>query len=152
MHLEVHGLEGFLSLSITNSKNPTLSAIMRRIDSTGKGQIGFEDFIKFLTPTSEGEKRAEMSQIITEDSKEEYYENRYRRNSSSLKSIRGHKFSQIEREVDRKRNISKLKDGNGGIEGNGGVDGIGEVEVIGDMKYSKMKHQKVGLFWFYKKI
>jgi hypothetical protein len=51
--VEVNGIENFLKGTSKLISSDIVSAILRRIDSTGDGKINFSDFMKFLTSDNE---------------------------------------------------------------------------------------------------
>jgi hypothetical protein len=54
MSIEVNGIESFLKTTKSSKvSSEIVNAILRRIDSTGDGEITFKDFKKFLTPFKE---------------------------------------------------------------------------------------------------
>jgi hypothetical protein len=51
--IEVNGIENFLKSTSKDVSSNMVNAVLRRIDSTGDGNISFDDFLKFLTPQSD---------------------------------------------------------------------------------------------------
>jgi hypothetical protein len=51
--IEVNGIENFLKSTSRDVSPKMVNAVLRRIDSTGDGNISFADFLKFLTPKSD---------------------------------------------------------------------------------------------------
>ena len=50
----MNGIRKFLSNNCKNQvSGEEINAILRRIDSTGEGEINYKDFLKFLTPNIE---------------------------------------------------------------------------------------------------